>query len=307
MEKNQETEIKNISSIFHPKGKTIQKKYKCTKYKILNKCQSFIILNNENQTLEYDDSHNYLENKFEATKSIVKNKIKISNSSISFNINIKRKYDKIFQGMARRRRKHLPRNITTFDENIIKFLKDENMIFKNNDLIVFQSPFHAELFSKNKHIFADGTFYFAPIFSYQQTTYEILFEDIKKNSSKYNNIEITPKIFHYDLKKPYLMLQKKIFLNNIKNTKNELCVNKDYYDNFEHITNNKIKTLVKYYKNMETLLKKKNEKRLQFNIISTTIHEIMYSNVNSLVNILNDSTCATLSGSQLGQCLAYIT
>jgi len=41
------------------------------------------------------------------------------------------------------------------------------MIFKNNDLIVFQSPFQTELFSKNKHIFADGTFYIAPIFSYQ--------------------------------------------------------------------------------------------------------------------------------------------
>ena len=41
------------------------------------------------------------------------------------------------------------------------------MIFKNNDLIVFQSPFQAELFSKDKHIFADGIFYIAPIFSYQ--------------------------------------------------------------------------------------------------------------------------------------------
>ena len=41
------------------------------------------------------------------------------------------------------------------------------MIFKNNDLIVFQSTFQAELFSKNKYIFADGSFYIAPIFSYQ--------------------------------------------------------------------------------------------------------------------------------------------
>ena len=41
------------------------------------------------------------------------------------------------------------------------------MIFKNNDLIIFQSPFQAKLFSKNKHIFADSTFYIAPIFSYQ--------------------------------------------------------------------------------------------------------------------------------------------
>ncbi len=81
------------------------------------------------------------------------------------------------------------------------------MIFKNNNLIIFQSPFQAELFTKyNKDIFADGTFYIAPSIGYQvfitrtyvaelncfyttsfsilrnkeQTTYEILFEEIKK-------------------------------------------------------------------------------------------------------------------------------
>ena len=43
--------------------------------------------------------------------------------------------------------------------------------------------------------------------------------------------------------------------------------------------------------------------RLQFSRIY--LHEIMYQNIsNSLVNILNDSTCATL---QLGQYLVYIT
>ena len=40
------------------------------------------------------------------------------------------------------------------------------MIFKNNNLIIFQSPFQAKLFS-NYDIFADGTFYIAPKFSYQ--------------------------------------------------------------------------------------------------------------------------------------------
>jgi len=45
----------------------------------------------ENQILEYDDSHNHLENKIEDD---------ISNSSILFNVNIKRKYDEISQGMG---------------------------------------------------------------------------------------------------------------------------------------------------------------------------------------------------------------
>ena len=78
------------------------KKNKCAEYKTLNKCPSFTILNNENQILEYDDSHNYLENKFGAAKSIAKKKIKdeISNSSIPFNVYIKRKYDDITQDMG---------------------------------------------------------------------------------------------------------------------------------------------------------------------------------------------------------------
>ncbi|KAG4090608.1 hypothetical protein H8356DRAFT_1431061 [Neocallimastix lanati (nom. inval.)] len=296
----------NLSS----KRKDNSKKYKCTEYKTLNRCPSFIILNNENQILEYDDSHNHLENKFGAAKSIVKNKIKdeISKSSIPFNVNIKRTYDEISQGMGlicpgynsikfqvtRSRRKQLPPDITTFDEipNESKYYKtkrDENfMIFKNNDLIVFQSPFQAELFSKNKHIFADGTFYIAPIFSYQK---------LKKNSSKYNSIEITPKIFHCDFEKAVSNVAQKVFINanikyciwhfkralEIKKKKNYVVINKiksecqehnyvqflefleyfkktylinfetenwNYYDNIEHITNNVSETFNKYLKKL---------------------------------------------------------
>ncbi|KAL6598165.1 hypothetical protein U3516DRAFT_847037 [Neocallimastix sp. 'constans'] len=93
---------------------------------LLFKCSSFIILNNENQILEYDDSHNHLENKLEAPKLIMK--------------------FQIVQFLLISRRKQLPPDITTFDEisNESKYYKtkrDENlMIFKNNDLIVFQSP-----------------------------------------------------------------------------------------------------------------------------------------------------------------------
>ncbi|KAG4095490.1 hypothetical protein H8356DRAFT_1427095 [Neocallimastix lanati (nom. inval.)] len=286
----------NLSS----KMKDNSKKYKCTEYKTLNQCPSFIILNNVNQILEYDDSHNHLENKFGAAKSIVKSKIKdeISKSSIPFNVNIKRTYDEISQGMGlicpgynsiksqvtRSRRKQLPPDITSFDEipNESKYYKtkrDENfMIFKNNDLIVFQSPFQAELFSENKHIFADGTFYIAPIFSYQvfitrtyvtelncfyttsfsilknkkQTTYEILFEEIKKNSSKYNSIEITPKIFHCDFEKAVSNAAQKVFINaNIKyciwHFKRALEIKKK---NYVHITNNVSETFNKYLKKL---------------------------------------------------------
>ncbi|KAL6608912.1 hypothetical protein U3516DRAFT_873222 [Neocallimastix sp. 'constans'] len=302
MEKNLEIEISKTNRgkeqiILNRKyKKDNSKKYKCTEYKTLNQSPSFIILNNENQILEYDDSHNHLENKFGAAKSIVKNKIKdeISKSSISFNVNIKRTYDEISQGMGlicpgynsiksqvtRSRRKQLPPDITTFDEipNESKYYKtkrDENfMIFKNNDLIVFQSPFQAELFSKNKHIFVDGTFYIAPIlpiFSYQvfitrtyatelncfyttsfsilkikkQTTYEILFEEIKKNSSKYNifiNANIKYCIWHF--KRALENILKKTYLINFETE------NWNYYDNIEHITNNVSETFNKYLKKL---------------------------------------------------------
>ncbi|KAG4091135.1 hypothetical protein H8356DRAFT_1313394 [Neocallimastix lanati (nom. inval.)] len=85
------------------KRKSNSKKYKCTEYKTLNKCPSFHYFKQYESILEYDDDlHNHLENKFEAAKSIVKNKNKdkISNSSISFNVNIKRKYDEISQDMV---------------------------------------------------------------------------------------------------------------------------------------------------------------------------------------------------------------
>jgi len=42
------------------------------------------------------------------------------------------------------------------------------MIFKNSNLIIFQSPFQAKLFREyNDDIFVDGTFFIATKFSYQ--------------------------------------------------------------------------------------------------------------------------------------------
>ena len=89
-------------------------------------------------------------------------------------------------------------------------------------------------------MFADGTFYIAPIFSYQvfiirvyapeinsfyttslsilnnkeQATYKLLFEELKKNASKYNNnIIVTPKILHCNFEKGISNAAIKIFPN----------------------------------------------------------------------------------------------
>jgi len=63
----------------------------------MNKCPSFIILNDNNEVLEYNDSHNHLEKRSDATKSLVKGKIKdrIDNSSDPINENLKSAFDDI--------------------------------------------------------------------------------------------------------------------------------------------------------------------------------------------------------------------
>ena len=89
-------------------------------------------------------------------------------------------------------------------------------------------------------MFADGTFYIAPIFGYQvfitrvfapeinsfyttslsilnnkeQATYELLFEELRKNESNYNNnIIVIPKILRCDFEKSISNASIKIFHN----------------------------------------------------------------------------------------------
>jgi len=166
------------------------KKYKCTEYKTLNNWPSFIILNDKNEPLEYNNQHSHHEQRYEASKSIIKCKItdKIINSPNPYNVNTKRVYDGLIEGMdifppydtiksqlARTKRKllELLPDIKTFDEipdesEYYKTKSNESyMVFKNNNLIIFQFPFQAVLFSKYEDVFADGTFYIAPIFANQ--------------------------------------------------------------------------------------------------------------------------------------------
>jgi len=59
------------------------------------------------------------------------------------------------------------------------------MIFKNSDLIIYQSPFQSKLFREyNNDIFLDGTFYILK--NKKQKAYKILFKNLKQNSN--NNI-----------------------------------------------------------------------------------------------------------------------
>ena len=272
----------NISTI--KKDKSIV--YRCTEYRTLNKCKSFIILNDKKEILKYEGLHNHLERDFEASLSITKHKIKeeIKKSVAPFDIKRKRIFDEISQGVgyicpeynsiksqiARNINKQFPPDVLTYDQipeksEYYKTLRGENfMIFKNSNIIVFQSPFQAKIFSQyGDHIFVDGTFYIAPKFSYQvfitrnyvkelnsfyttsfsilenkeQETYETLFMELKKNVLTYHNNKISPKFFHCDFERAISNAAQKIFPNiNIKFCiwhykrsleikKNELCYN----------------------------------------------------------------------------------
>ena len=102
------------------------------------------------------------------------------------------------------------------------------MIFKNQYVIIFQSPFQAFLFKKYcDDLFVDGTFYVAPDFSYQvfitrnfvpelnefytisfsilinkeQETYKTIFEVIKSNCDITKDNEFSPKNLHCDFER----------------------------------------------------------------------------------------------------------
>ena len=103
-------------------------------------------------------------------------KNEIRKRSIPFDIKPKRLYNEISQEMGficpeyntikSQISRYIKKTTTSWYSN---FWRNENfMIFKNYNIIIFQSPFQTELFIKyNENIFADGTFYITPIFGYQ--------------------------------------------------------------------------------------------------------------------------------------------
>ncbi|KAG4090219.1 hypothetical protein H8356DRAFT_1431413 [Neocallimastix lanati (nom. inval.)] len=254
--------------------------YRCTEYKTLNKCKSLIILNDKKEVLKYESLHNHLEKEIDVSISVAKHKIKeeIKKNSIPMDIKPKHIFNAVSQEMGlicpeystirsqiiRNINKQFPPNIKSFDDIPIeseyyKTKRNENfMIFKNTDLIIFQSPFQAYLFSNyHQNIFADGTFYAAPKFSYQlfitrtyvgefnmsntlitTINFHCDFEQDISNASKkvFPNIDIKYCVWHY---KRSLEKQKNILCyHEVKNNNDYNVNNWNYYENIEHLTNN---------------------------------------------------------------------
>ncbi|ORY20529.1 hypothetical protein LY90DRAFT_516721 [Neocallimastix californiae] len=178
-----ETNRENEQTIINKKHKfnfSFQRKdkskiYRCTEYKTLNKCKSLIILNDKKEVLKYESLHNHLEKEIDVSISVAKHKIKeeIKKNSIPMDIKPKHIFNAVSHEMGlicpeyrsqiiRNINKQFPPNIKSFDDIPIeseyyKTKRNENfMIFKNTDLIIFQSPFQAYLFSNyHQNIFAD--------------------------------------------------------------------------------------------------------------------------------------------------------
>ncbi|KAG4098609.1 hypothetical protein H8356DRAFT_1327490 [Neocallimastix lanati (nom. inval.)] len=105
--------------------------YKCTEYKKINTCKSFIILNDKKEILKYDSSRNHLEKEYDVSLSIMKHKI---NDEIE--------------------KSSLPSNIITFAG-----IPSESEYFKTKQAKLFRVY--------NDDIFVVDTFFIAPKFSYQ--------------------------------------------------------------------------------------------------------------------------------------------
>ncbi|KAG4104112.1 hypothetical protein H8356DRAFT_1351096 [Neocallimastix lanati (nom. inval.)] len=154
--------------------------YRCTEYKTLNKCKSLIILNNKKEVLKYESLHNHLEKEIDVSISVAKHKIKEEIKKNSIHMNIKPKH--IF-----------------------------NAVSQEMGLIC---PEYTYLFSNyHKNIFADGTFYAAPKFSYQ-----LFITRTYVGEFNMSNTLITKINFHCDFEQGISNDTKKVFPNiNIKN------------------------------------------------------------------------------------------
>ncbi|KAL6621109.1 hypothetical protein U3516DRAFT_796114 [Neocallimastix sp. 'constans'] len=273
--------------------------YRCTEYKTLNKCKSLIILNDKKEVLKYESLHNHLEKEIDVSISVAKHKIKeeIKKNSIPMDIKPKHIFNAVSQEMGlicpeystirsqiiRNINKQFPPNIKGFDDIPIeseyyKTKRNENfMIFKNTDLIIFQSPFQAYLFSNyHKNIFADGTFYAAPKFSYQSNTlittinfhcdFEqekqkniLCYHEVKNNNDSISNLPFINPNYIFDI---YTIIkricQKKKYNNFLQFleyfNKNYLLMynvnNWNYYENIEHLTNNASESYNSYLNNI---------------------------------------------------------
>ncbi|KAG4088137.1 hypothetical protein H8356DRAFT_1296968 [Neocallimastix lanati (nom. inval.)] len=232
---------------FSYKRKDNSKVYKCTEYKKINKCKSFIILNDKKEILKY--------NKMGLTCP---------------------EYISIKSQISRNLNKKLPSNVTTFAEIPTKLFREYNDDIFVDGTFFIAPKFSYQIFITRTYVKELDSFYttsFAILKNKEQETYKILFEKLKKNANTCNNnIRIELKNLHSISNLPFINPEY-IFdiyvIIKIKSIKNNYCqflkflvyyyktylIDYDmkiwnYYNNIEHITNNASESLNNYLNNL---------------------------------------------------------
>ena len=163
--------------------------YKCNEYKSILRCPAFLKIK-DGKIEKYSNKHNHETNDMKAIKEITKNELKLKIQSINdpFSIKLPKLYksysvdkgikipafNSIKSTLYKEINKNLPNDIKNLEDapsNSIYYSTcddEEFFIFKNNDLLFFQSTSLAKIQIKFGDIlFCDGTFYSCPSIAYQ--------------------------------------------------------------------------------------------------------------------------------------------
>lgn len=169
--------------------KTNTDTYRCQKYKSSFHCNAYIKIK-DNEITSFINNHNHESNDINVIKEEAKLKIKeeIFKSSDPFSIKPKKlvksfstqnglkfpSYNTLKTFLYEQINKNLPSNINSFEEAPVnsiyyKTIKDEEfLIYRDDNLMIFQSPDQAKIHLKyGKIIFADATFFSCPNLAYQ--------------------------------------------------------------------------------------------------------------------------------------------
>ena len=165
------------------------KLYKCKEYKTNLKCPASIKMKGD-EVLEINNKHNHAPNEDKVIKDEMRKDIKkeITHSKDPFSIKLPKlyksmsadkgirapSYDDIKSGLYKNMSKILPEEVNSFDDIpddsiYYKTIDEENfMFFKNDKIIIFQSPNLAKIHIKyGSTVFGDATFYSCPSIAYQ--------------------------------------------------------------------------------------------------------------------------------------------
>ena len=140
--------------------------YKCKEYKSKLRCPAFLKIK-DGKIEKYSNKHNHETNDMKAIKEITKNELKLKVIKIPA-------FNSIKSTLYKEINKNLPNDIKNLEDapsNSIYYSTcddEEFFIFKNNDLLFFQSTSLAKIQIKFGDIlFCDGTFYSCPSIAYQ--------------------------------------------------------------------------------------------------------------------------------------------